>query len=244
MHFKRYLALLLAMALLFSGCGGNKTPPSGTVKPVTQEADPAETAAPAASETVPEEDQQVSLGSFEGGIYENTYAGFGCALGEGWTYKTAEELQDLTAASQDALSGTELDLAGSGLAQVTDMMAENMEIFASINVLYQQITPQEMISYAALGEGEIIDGVLLQKDALVSSYAQAGITVHSVEKTAVTFLGETRYAMYTVADIQGTPYYMLQIFDYKLGGEYAIILTAASLIEDSTADLLDLFYPL
>jgi len=230
---KRMIAVLLVMALLLAGCGGSKQPPTGTFKPA--ETQPATQSA--------ESEKPVSLGSFEGGIYENTYAGFGCTLDSGWSYKSAEELQDISALTRDLLEGSELDLSESNLAQVTDMMAENMDLLASMNVLYQQITPQEKVAFSLMDESTSIDTILGNKDALISSYAQAGIDVSSIEKVSITFLGETRYAIHTAATIQGTGYYILQLFDYKLGGDYAVILTLSTLVEDTTVDLLNLFFP-
>ena len=230
---KRTRILILVLSLLLSGCAAEKQPPSGTVKPVEIQA----ATRPA------EADASVCLGSFVGGTYENAYAGYGCTLDSGWVYKSAEELQDISALSQDLLEGSEIDLSGSNLAQVTDMMAENMDLLASMNVLYQQITPQEKLTYSLMGEGEIIDSILQSEDALISSYAQAGIDVAAINKVSVTFLGETHSAVHTSASIQGTNYYILQLFNYKLGGDYAVILTLSTFVEDNTGRLLDLFYP-
>jgi len=233
---KRMFALLLALSLLLAGCGGSSQPPAGSIKP-------AEPVIERPAETAPTEEKSVSLGQMEGGIYENAYAGFGCALDSGWVYKTAEELQDISALTEDLLEGSEIDLSESNLTQVTDMMAENTDLLASMNVLYQQITPQEKIAYSLMGEEEILDAILQSKDALISSYAQAGIDVSSIEKVSVPFLGQARFAIRTSASIQGTPYYILQLFDYKLGGDYSVILTMSTFVEDNTPDLLDLFYP-
>lgn len=230
---KRTLVLMLALSLLLAGCASEKQPPSGTVKPVEIQ-----------TATQPTEaDTNVYLGSFVGGTYENAYAGYGCTLDSGWIYKSAEELQDISALSQDLLEGSEIDLSGSNLAQVTDMMAENVDLLASMNVLYQQITPQEKLTYSLMGEDEIVDSILQSKDALISSYAQAGIDVAAINKVSVTFLGETHHAVHTSASIQGTNYYILQLFNYKLGGDYAVILTLSTFVEDNTGSLLDLFYP-
>ena len=202
---KRMLALMLALTLMLAGCGGSSQPPAGTIKP----AEPApETHTPvieSPAETTPTKEKPVSLGQMEGGIYENTYTGFGCSLDSGWVYKSAEELQDISALTEDLLEGSEIDLSESNLTQITDMMAENMDLLASMNVLYQQITPQEMISYSLMGEEQIVDSILQSKDILISSYAQAGIDVTAIEKVPITFLGETRYAIHTSASIQGTP---------------------------------------
>ena len=74
------------------------------------------------------------------------------------------------------------------------------------------------------------------------SYAAAGINASSMEKTTVTFLGEEHVAIKTIAETQGVPYYILQVFNYQLG-EYSVVSTMASFVDDNTDALLDLFYP-
>lgn len=95
---KRTIALLLVLALAFglTACGKEDKDISGKVTPATE-------AAPAITEPAPEtteapaEDRPVSLGRMEGGVYTNEYIGIGCTLDANWTFKTAEELQELPA---------------------------------------------------------------------------------------------------------------------------------------------------
>ena len=125
--------------------------------------------------------------------------------------------------------------------QIMDMKAENAQDLTTINVLYTKLGLEERLAYMVLSEEAIVDGVLTQKDALIAGYAQAGIDVSSMEKTQVTFLGETHYAVHTQAATQGVPYYILQVFDYTLG-QYGVTLTLSSYVEDITQELLNLFY--
>ena len=112
-----------------------------------------------------------------------------------------------------------------------------------MNVLYQKLSIQERLAYAALNEDQVVDATLEQSDAMVAAYAQAGIAVSAMKKVKVTFLGEERTAIHTTATIQDVPYYVLQFFDFDLGG-YAVTTTVASYVEDRTADLAALFYGL
>ena len=127
------------------------------------------------------------------------------------------------------------------ISQIMDMKAENAQDLTTINVLYTKLGLEERLAYMVLSEEAIVDGVLTQKDALIAGYAQAGIDVSSMEKTQVTFLGETHYAVHTQAATQGVPYYILQVFDYTLG-QYGVTLTLSSYVEDITQELLNLFY--
>ena len=228
MRKKRILVFALLLCLVLSGCGGKDAVP-GTVTPSTTV--PAETEKPA------------SLGRLEGGVYTNTYAGYGCELDANWVYYSAEELQALPENINELLADTDLADSMEDVFQIMDMKAENAQDLTTINVLYTKLGLEERLAYMVLSEEAIVDGVLTQKDALIAGYAQAGIEVTSMEKTQVTFLGETHYAVHTQAATQGVPYYILQVFDYTLGS-YGVTLTASSYVEDVTQDLLNLFYSL
>lgn len=240
MMYRRFTAMLLILCLLLAGCGSEQSP-QGTIRPAEQ---PSSQTQPAAEDKdAQKEEKHVSFGALEGGIYENTYVGYGCTLGEGWTYKSAEEIQDISNMTQELLDGTDLDNEGNAMPHITDMIAENVGEMKSINVQYTRLSPQEKITQGMMTEENLIEGVLSQKDTLVASYRQAGIEVESMEKVQVTFLGESRYAVHTTSTVQGVNYYILQIFDIHLGNYY-VTLTLASFIEDTTYEMLDLFYPL
>lgn len=216
--------LLVALLLLTAGCSGNSENPSGTV----------ETAPPA-------EEAAVSLGRMEGGVYTNTYAGYGCQLDSDWTFYTAEELQDMPENVAEIFADSELLDADTYLNQITDMMAENVNDLTTVNVLYTKMSMQERLIYATLSDDAVLDTVLEQKDSMIAAFEQAGYQVESMEKVTVTFLGADYPALYSVMSIDGVPYYTLQLFNYK-AGQYGVTLTLASFLEDNTASLLELFY--
>ena len=237
---KRWISGLAAavLCIALAGCGDSSQPQRGTITPAkTQQTDPA------ATETTTVTDGSVSLGRIVGGSYENTYAGYGCKLDENWQYYTAEELQDLSELTQELLEDSKLAEQTGSYAQITDMMAENAQSLQSMNVLYTRLSFQERLLYSNMSEEALIDTTLKQKDVLLETYAQAGMDVSSIEKVQVSFLGEEHYAIRTTAKVQGVDYYILQLFDFNLGGQYYVTLTMSSFEEDTTSELLDLFYP-
>ena len=269
---KRAVSLLLVLVLILSlaACGADSSaPPKGEYKPAEQEqTQPAddrtgdtlpddtrpadtepettepETTEPETTEpedTQPEEDNDFALGTMQGGTYENTYVGYGCTLDENWTYKTAEELQDLSDLTKDLFEQGGVDT--SAYSQITDMMAECTDPLATININYTALTTQERIAHRLAGEEGIIDATLQQKDDLIATYAQVGIEVSAMEKVSVTFCGEQRWAIHTTAVIQGVPYYILQMFETNIGPYFAT-LTLGAFVEDTTPELLELFYSL
>jgi len=226
---KRLLAMIsmaLALCLLLCGCGGeSKEAVSGNLTPPET--------------TAPVEEKSVSMGLLEGGTYENSYACFGFTLDESWVLYPAEELQTLPENVREMFQGTELE--DYEITQFTDVLAENAETLTTMNVLYQKISLKERLAYAVMSEEDLIDTTIAQYDTMVQAYANAGIAVESVDKKTVTFLGQTHTALYTVAAVQDIPYYILQIYDYSLG-DYGIIITLGSYMEDNTESLLELFY--
>lgn len=227
-NMKWLLALMLVLAVMLAGCGESAEDVAGNV-------------APNQAATEAAEENPVSLGRMDGGVYTNSYAGFGCTLDDSWTFYSAEELQALPENVNEVLKDTEIGDAMEGVEQITDMMAENMETFSSMNLLYQKMDAQTRLVYGMMSEESIADAMLAQSDTMIAAYAQAGMDVTSLEKVTVTFLGEERIALRTEGTMQDIPFYMVQVFDYNQGS-YSITLTMTSYMEDKTADMLALFY--
>ena len=234
---KKMICLLLVLPLVLCACGGSEKPVSGQVVPAQTEAAPTETTAPAV------EDRPVSLGRMEGGEYINEYVGYGCKLDTSWAFYTAEELQELPGNIAELMEGTELGDNMEQYTQISDMAAENVDELITMNVQYTKLGMQERLAYAMVSEEEILQQVLNQKDTMTAAYAQAGIEVFAMEMVDVTFLGQPRHAIHTTAQIQGVDYFILQIFDHHLG-QYSVVTTFGSYVEDKTESMLDLFYPL
>lgn len=227
-NMKWLLALMLVLAVMLAGCAESAEDVAGNV-------------APNQAATEAAEENPVSLGRMDGGVYTNSYAGFGCTLDDSWTFYSAEELQALPENVNEVLKDTEIGDAMEGVEQITDMMAENMETFSSMNLLYQKMDAQTRLVYGMMSEESIADAMLAQSDTMIAAYAQAGMDVTSLEKVTVTFLGEERIALRTEGTMQDIPFYMVQVFDYNQGS-YSITLTMTSYMEDKTADMLALFY--
>lgn len=232
---KWLLVALLVMGMLLTGCGKEKDVAGKVTPNESQNAAPSDTAG-----TEPEE-KTVSLGRMEGGIYTNSYAGFGCELDSNWEFYMADELQELPENVQEMLADTELGDMMAQATQIMDMKAENVNDLLAINVLYTKLDTKSRVAYALMSEEDIMDVTLEQKDLLISSYAQAGIEVSSMEKVEVEFLGQKHFAIHTTASIEGIPYFMLQLYNYH-AGSYGVTTTLSSYLEDNTDYLLSLFY--
>jgi len=230
------LVLMLAMSLL-AGCG-SEAPEDKKDNEVVSNNTPVATDAPTEP---PMEDRPLALGEINGNTYTNTYAGIGVTFPEGWYLLPAEELQEMPSNVRDLMEGTELGDAIKDVQQFTDVFAENVDDLVNVNILFQKQTFQQRAAFMMLTEEQIADETMKQKDMLFESYAAAGINASSMEKVTVTFLGEEHIAIKTVAETQGVPYYILQVFNYHLG-EYSVVVTMASFVEDNTESMLDMFY--
>ena len=226
---KKIFALILVCGILLAGCGGSDAPatqPSG---------------APAEAPTAAQAEKTVSLGELEGNTYTNSYAGLGITFDENWDVYPADQLQTLPENLKEAFEGT--DLESEEFNNIMDFLAENVNDLTTMNLNYTKLSMQERLTYAVMDEESLIDAMLDEySETLVDAYANMGIAVESMDKKTVTFLGEERCAMYTVASVEDVPYYVLQFYNYDLGA-YGVTLTVASYVEDKTESLLELYYP-
>lgn len=226
---KKIVSLILVVLMTLSvlaGCGGKEK--SATTEPV-------QTTAPV------QEDRPLSLGVVEGNTYTSAYAGIGCTLEDGWTIMSAEEVQDMSEIVSDVLKDTDIGAAMEDGQQFYDMIAQSGDMMMNMNIVVQKLSAQERIAYMQLSEEEIVDSILEQKDILAEAYAASGMTLNSMEKATVTIMGEERFAVKSESDAMGIPCYQLQISYYHLG-EYSVVLTLTSLLEDDTESMLEMFY--
>jgi len=232
------LALLLSLVLLLAACGK-----AGPTAPDT--ADPGTGAdAPAVPETPAEpEVPALTLGKLDGLVYTNDYCGFTLTLDDAWTVLPADQAQDLGGLVVENMEGTALEETIKKLPQFFDLMASRAADLSGINVIYQTVAEAEKILYANMTEEGIVDATLAASAVMQESYAQMGMTNVAMEKVQIEFLGETRTAMKTSADMYGMKYYVLQLFHYY-GGDQMVILTLSAYNTDVTGDNLKLFAPI
>ena len=245
------LVVLLAMSLTLTGCSEEPTAPSG--KPSSSKPAPEIPETPEIPEQggeLPEEsippldpegpepiippggdfgDPDDEIGEdFQGGVneksYQNGYIGIACKLSDDWQ-----------------IYSNQLG-AATGHTQFYDIQAENSLNNASMNITLMNLSRLEQDAYRNAPDEEVVDIALMGSDALIDSYAQVGITVKSMDKATVTFLGQERWCIYTLCDMLGANYYIVQLFEYDLGPVGATI-TVAGFTRQAVQDVLSLFRP-
>ncbi len=184
--------------------------------------------------------KEVSFGVWEGKVYTNKYLGLTGEFDSDWFIYSAAELQQMTGATMDELADSKIGDYVKTMDVVKDMMVENERDLTSINITYTKMTRQEQENYAKKTEKKIVQETVDSIGVLGDAYEQMGMTIKAASAKELYFLGEKRTAQYMYMDYMGTPYYVLQIYDYQIG-EYATVITVASFKQDKTLELLDLF---
>ena len=231
------LAVLLAVSLLLCGCSGESDDyaEEDIMAEETMAADEDE----ADQEEVPDA-KNLTLGQVVEGVYTNEYLDAYFAP-NGWTVRGAGELQDsLSGIVEEMVEGTELESQLEGLTQVMDMQGVAPDGVSNVNVVYTKMGAVERMANLALDEEEALDAVLENMDALVETYANAGISVASMTKVPVNYRGEERLAIRTLGTVQGVNMCILQVYERTLGS-YSVVVTATALDEAEAVNIMGMF---
>lgn len=222
-------AALLAITLL-SGCA--TVIPTGSVDPGEPSNSPQESDAPESDQEAP----ALEAGKTAGGKYSNAYFGFECALDDAWHIADEAEMKQLglSVAGQSDLVADALE---SGKT-VFDLYATKDGGVISLNVVLSDLGAAYSLlpgDTVTVGESEI--------EQEKTSLANLGFTNLLGEIDTAEFAGKTCTLICFTADLPTEsatfPYYQRQIMFRR--GRYLATVTAASLSQDSTSDILNLF---
>ena len=251
---KRLLALMLALSLVFAltACGSEpkkgsvtlndktSTPAPASTPENTPEPEPENTPEPEPENTPePEPEDDVELGSMNGGTYANSFVGIGCKLDDTWTYYSEEEILEFNGLMVDSIGDEDLAdmLRKSNIFY--DMVASS-ETGSSVNVVLENIG---LIYGHVLDSSSYVDIAL---ESLEGQLALMGVTATTCEKTSFDFCGKKTDGIYiagtlSAGDIEVDMY---QLMACVKAGNYMTCITACTYYEDTTADILDMFYAL
>lgn len=218
----------LALMLSLSACGSKQ--PSGTVKPN-------ESSQPDISGSVSPDDNggdnEFSLGSTNGGTYENSFIGISCSLDSSWTYYTDEQISELNGITADNIEDEDLAEQLKNSSAFYDMMASADDGILSINVVFENLG---VLYGMTLDEESYVDTAL---GTLENTLTASGYSNVSCQKATFDFCGETRYGTSIYAEISGVAVYEKQVCIKS--GNYMAVVTLVSVGEDATDSLLELF---
>lgn len=182
------------------------------------------------------------VGQIENAVYRNEYAGFAFDLNGNWIIASDENLQKLEETSEGMFDGTMLGEVITNYEQFYDLQAENIDDMTTINVLYTKQPLLNYLNFLTLNEEDIVDAVIHYNQGMLEEvYNQSGISISSIDKEKVMFLGEERYALRTVGKLYDIPMFSIQLMDYH-SGQYSVTLTVTSYYTDNVEGMLEMFY--
>lgn len=233
---KKTAAMLMAiwmLALMLTACGQQAPEQTGgSVEPGTEQ-DQSVTGQVDASQP---DEEELEMGSVNGGTYTNNFAGIGCALDETWVFYTKEQIAELNGFLTDGTSDEDMKKLMENSQSVQDMYASSTDGLMTINVVFQNMglllgTTMSAQEYAELHVTQIPDAM--------EAYGFEDVTA---SVTAAELAGEERPAIALTATIQDIPVYELIVCLRQ--GNYIYCVTLCSYTEDVTAQMAELFYAL
>ena len=256
---KKYFALLLVLSLMLTmlaGCSKEDTAPTTetptestteptteaptTEEPTTEEPTTEEptTEEPTTEEPTTEEPTESTeeiglLGTVEGNVYTNLFAGFGCTLDDSWHIYNEAEMAVLMGLTTNMYNDESIKAAieASGTAMVfyatTELGMPNMNI-----------TVEDMGTAASIMTVDQYVNALLV--TLEQSLGTAGFTNIITEKATVTFAGEEIPAIALSAEVAGVPIHELLV--PMIRGNYMFNITICSATAEECLDVLSLFH--
>ena len=218
---KRILSLIMALIMVFTLCACTS---NDDVKGKT-ETGTSESAAP---------EKELELGSVSGGKYENAYFGFGCELGELWTYASEEQLLSMVQATADLVDDENFKDELLNADMFYDMMTYFYDGVTNMNVIVQNIGA----AYGALLDEDAI--AEQTAEVMLEQLAAASMDVQSCEQVTVEFAGADHAGILIHSVANGSDVYQLQAF--VKAGKYVAIITMSSPLEDNIDAMLGFFY--
>lgn len=233
---KKTATMLMAiwmLALMLTACGQQAPEQTGgSVEPGAAQ-DQSVTGQVDASQP---DEEELEMGSVNGGTYTNAFAGIGCTLDETWVFYTKEQIAELNGFLTDGTSDEDMKKLMENSQSVQDMYASSTDGLMTINVVFQNMglllgTTMSAQEYAELHVTQIPDAM-----------AAYGFEDVAASVTTAKLAGEERPAIALTATIQDIPVYELIVCLRQ--GNYIYCVTLCSYTEDVTAQMAELFYAL
>ena len=181
-----------------------------------------------------EDERPLQRGTTEGNTYTSTFAGFGCTLGEEWTFRSEEELLEMAGIVAGAVSDEELSELLQQSNVVYDMYASRDEGRCSINVVYEKLRVLQSLRY---DEEKYLNE---RQEQLSSALYSMGFALGSVSLGTTEFAGRTCQNLVIDSSYNGVPFYeeLVVIKRYN----YMIAVTFGSYGENTLGEMKAAFF--
>lgn len=183
-------------------------------------------------------EENISMGEYAGGKYENKYFGVGCDLGDGWTYASRDELLTLAGIVSDQVGSEDFSKQLEKTGVFYDMMAQNLNEGSNINVTVENIGT---VYGVLLDEKQIVENNL---KALPDTMKSAGMEVSEIEAVELDFAGQKHHGIHMKSTIaaEGVEVEVYQTLVMIKKGAYLMNCTATSYGTDTSGEMLKSFY--
>lgn len=234
---KRLFAIMMVLAMLLSlsACGKSENEIRGEISASEESSSVEETTDSGLAKAAEDVESEAEAGVINGGRYESSFLGIGCELDESWTYASRDEMIQLLGTTSDMFADTDYEEAIKSAEMFYDMYAAGAEGLNSINVLIQNLG---LLYGTVLSVEQYVE---LSTQNLSQQLEAAGFTDVKWERTELNFAGETRPGLKISSQVQDVPYYCTQV--YLKAGSHIAVISFASYFEDTTAQMLDYFFP-
>lgn len=179
-----------------------------------------------------EAEDDVSLGTNDGTIYENAYFGIGCKLDDQWVMQTDEQILELNNLVADKVSDKFAEVFESGVV-ITDMMATNVNQVDTVNTGIEKLNGVAML----VDENKYIE---LSDPQVVEMLGSMGIENITSTRMETEVAGKKRATLLIQGEYSGVPVYEKMVCIVKSG--YMFVMTACTWGEDKTDEVLSNFY--
>ncbi len=202
---------------------------------VTEAVTEAETDAVTEAETdaVTEEEKELTLGNIDGNTYKSDFIGIGCTLDDSWVFYNDEQIAQINGITQSYYDEDYLEQVKNAAVYI-DMYAANQETASTINISFQKGTKIAVLLT------DIDKALTSSVDSIESTFANMGGKNFKYELCDVEIGGETFRGMDIYVEINGVPVYET-MFCMKRG-EYFVFGCVATYVEDTTDDILGMFF--
>lgn len=175
--------------------------------------------------------KKFSRGTVNNGVYENSFVGVGISLGDEWKYLTEEEINQINGVTEQYL---DFDLEDFTI--FSDMQATNLLTSETVNLNI------EKLQSAAVIQSENMETFLSsQMPTLQQTLENMGCTNVSYELAKVK-IGDNEYQGANLSgEISGIMLYET-IVCIKCDGGYMATISVATVITDTTKDVISKFY--
>ena len=179
-----------------------------------------------------EAEDDVSLGTNDGTIYENAYFGIGCKLDDQWVMQTDEQILELNNLVADKVSDKFAEVFESGVV-ITDMMATNVNQVDTVNTGIEKLNGVAML----VDENKYIE---LSDPQVVEMLGSMGIENITSTRMETEVAGKKRATLLIQGEYSGVPVYEKMVCIKKAG--YMFVMTTCTWGEDKTDEVLSNFY--